>query len=259
MFLHNVNPTVKALTIIGTVFLLAFVFDPVTPVLYIVWTVIVTFLFGTFKKRYYLYYFIPFTLFAFGMFWTTIVFSDTASGTTGTVSFLGMEFPTEDIWTAAALGLRVLAFASLSLLFLFTTNMVHFILSLIQQLKLPPKIAYGVMAGYRFLPMLKTEFQQIRAAHRIRGVNRPDSWKEKLLQYQRFAIPLLAGAIRKAERTAIAMESKGFTGAKERTFYRPMKVRRKDWLFPVMMFGMLGVTIAFSLYFGYFSWYDGQL
>lgn len=259
MFLHNVNPTVKALTIIGVVFLLAFLFDPVTPLIYISWTIVVTFLFGTFKKKHYIYYFLPFLLFAFGMFWTTLVFSDRAAPSGETLSLLGINVPFEDVWVATSLGLRVLAFATLSLLFLFTTNMVHFILSLIQQLKLPPKIAYGVLAGYRFLPMLKTEFQQVLAAHRIRGVNKPKTWKEKIVQYQRMAIPLLAGAIRKAERTAVAMESKGFTGAKDRTFYRPMKVQGKDWLFPLMMFGMLGITIALSVYFGYFSFYDGQL
>ena len=175
------------------------------------------------------------------------------------MSLFGWQIPMEDVWTALSLAFRALAFATLSLLFIFTTNMVHFILSLIQQLKLPPKLAYGILAGYRFLPMLKNEFTQVRAAHRIRGVNRPKSWKEKIIQYQRFAIPLLAGAIRKAERTAVAMESKGFTGAKTRTFYRPMVIQRKDWLFPLMMFGMLGVAVFLALHFGYFAWYDGQL
>ncbi len=259
MFLHDLNPTVKALTIIGLVFLLAFLFDPVTPLIYICWTMVVTFWFGTFKTKHYIYYFLPFLLFAFGMFWTTLVFSDKSASSGETLSLLGINVPAEDVWVATSLGLRVLTFATLSLLFLFTTNMVHFILSLIQQLKLPPKIAYGVLAGYRFLPMLKTEFQQVLAAHRIRGVNKPETWKEWIVQYQRMAIPLLAGAIRKAERTAVAMESKGFTSDRERTFYRPMKVKGKDWLFPLMMFGMLGVTIALSVYFGYFSFYDGEL
>ena len=125
----------------------------------------------------------------------------------------------------------------------------------------PTVIKHHRSAGQaRFLlPMLKTEFQQVLAAHRIRGVNKPETWKEWIVQYQRMAIPLLAGAIRKAERTAVAMESKGFTGARERTFYRPMKIQRKDWLFTLMMFGMLGITIALSVYFGYFSFYDGEL
>ncbi|WP_442852713.1 CbiQ family ECF transporter T component [Bacillus sp. J33] len=40
----------------------------------------------------------------------------------------------------------------------------------------------------------------------------------KISELKRYAVPLLAGAIRKAERTAMAMESKGFTGKKIESF-----------------------------------------
>lgn len=255
VYLNNVNPSVKALTILVLVLILALLFDPVTPVLFTMFTVLVTFLFGRFRKKYYLFYFLPFTIFAFGMFWTTIAFADPPQNPAQTIVLLGWEVPEEDFLVALSLSFRVLAFATLSLLFMFTTNMVEFLLSLMQQLRLPPKLAYGIMAGYRFLPMLKTEFDQIRAAHRVRGVGTESRWKRS----RRFAVPLLAGAIRKAERTALAMESKGFTGSRERTFYRNLKVRRRDWLFPAGMGAVLLFFIIFSVRFGYFSWYQGQL
>ncbi|WP_423220214.1 CbiQ family ECF transporter T component [Cytobacillus praedii] len=47
----------------------------------------------------------------------------------------------------------------------------------------------------------------------------------------RYAIPLLANAIRKAERVAPAMESKGFTGETDRTHYHEMTNDRHDWIF----------------------------
>ncbi len=53
---------------------------------------------------------------------------------------------------ALSLGLRVLIFSSLSLLFILTTDPVRFMLSLMQQCRLSPKWAYGILAGYRFLP-----------------------------------------------------------------------------------------------------------
>ena len=40
------------------------------------------------------------------------------------------------------------------------------------------------------------------------------------------AIPLLDGTIRKKERIAVAMELKGFIGAKYRAFYRTMRMHR---------------------------------
>ncbi|MCP3028900.1 energy-coupling factor transporter transmembrane protein EcfT [Halobacillus sp. A5] len=259
MYLHNVNPSVKALTILGLVFVLAFLFDPITPLLYVVWTVLITMLFGSFRKKYYFIYLFTFFIFAFGMLWSSIAFADAPGSPADQISLLGIGVPREDLLTALSLSLRIIAFASLSLLFIFTTNMVQFILSLIQQLKLPPKLAYGILAGYRSLPLMKTEFQQIRAAHRIRGMNHASTFKEKVKQYKRFVIPLLAGAIRKAERTAIAMESKGFTGERNRTYYHNLYVTKKDWLFPLLMFTALGVLITLSIVFNYFTWYNGQL
>ncbi|MBN8234806.1 energy-coupling factor transporter transmembrane protein EcfT [Halobacillus kuroshimensis] len=258
MSLHALNPAMKACTIIGLVFVLAFLFDPVTPFVFTGFTIALTLIFGRFRKRVYLLYLSAFTLFAFGMLWTTIAFADEPARPGETIRLAGFLFPKEDLLMALALSFRVMAFAALSLLFVFTTNMVHFILSLIQQLKLPPKLAYGLMAGYRFLPMMKEEFDQIRAAHRIRGVTESKSVKGRFKQLKRYSIPLLAGAVRKAERTAAAMESKGFTGERSRTFYRPMKISTKDWGFPLLMFTVLGALIVLSIQLDYFQWYNGQ-
>ena len=57
-------------------------------------------------------------------------------------------------------------------------------------------IAYPALAAYRFLPLLQTEFETIRLAHRLRGVGRtrgPLGW---LREQSRLAIPLLANAMR---------------------------------------------------------------
>lgn len=153
----------------------------------------------------------------------------------------------------AALGIsiafRILCFSALSMMFLFTTDPILFMLSLIQQCKLPPKLAYGVIAGFRFLPLLKDEILIIRQAHRIRGAASDSGLKGKLSAVRRFTIPLLAGAIRKAERTAIAMESKGFTGSRNRTFYRTITVRRADWCFFLLVLLLFGASWLISLLF----------
>ncbi|MBM7572174.1 energy-coupling factor transporter transmembrane component T family protein [Aquibacillus albus] len=258
MFIHNVNPSIKAITIIVSVFLLALVFDPITPLCFVIWIWILTIGVAKIHWKKYLVYFSPFFIFALGMFWTNVMFANEPNNPADVITLFGREFPTEDVNTALALSLRILSFTSLSLLFLLTTNIVHFILSLMQQCKLPPKLAYGILAGYRFLPMMKDELVLIHAAHRVRGVNRAKTMKEAFQQYKRFAIPLLASAIRKAERTAIAMESKGFTGSRDRTFYRQFTIGPKDWLFLVMMLGMLLIFITVSWQLGYLKWYSGE-
>ncbi|MFD2923586.1 energy-coupling factor transporter transmembrane component T family protein [Halobacillus naozhouensis] len=258
MYLHKLNPSLKALTIITAVIGLALIFDPITPLLFSIWTITVTFLFGKVKIRSYLLFLLPFMIISLGMLWTTIVFADAPDHPGQTVHLLLWELPQEDVVAAFSLVFRMFAFATLSLLFIFTTDMVHFILSLMQQCKLPPKLAYGVLAGYRFLPLMKGEFHQIQEAHQVRGVKRTKKVKELMKQYRRFMIPLLAGAIRKAERTAVAMESKGFTGARDRSFYRTFTIKTRDWIFLIVTLFSLVVIAYISYLLGYFSWYHGQ-
>lgn len=158
-----------------------------------------------------------------------------------------------------SLSLRVLCFSTLSLLFIFTTEPTKFILSLMQQCKLPPKLAYGILAGFRFLPTFKDELFIIRSAHQIRGVSRAKTIKDHFAQMRRYAIPLLASAIRKAERTAIAMESKGFTGNKNRSFYKTMVVSKTDWVFVLLMVVAFFCFSYISWKWGYFQFYNGEL
>jgi energy-coupling factor transport system permease protein len=128
-------------------------------------------------------------------------------------------------------------------LFVLTTDKVAFILSLIQQCRVSPKLAYGILAGYRFLPLLTNELTTIRSAHLVRGARTKTS---RLTRYKQYTIPLLASAIRKAERTAVAMESKGFTGERDRTYYRSYHIRWTDWVFGFVMICALGLCIVFS-------------
>src|SRR5699024_12644379 len=141
--------------------------------------------------------------------------------------------------------------------FILNTNIIVVIIMFIQLFRLPPYIAYVVLAGYRFIPMIKDELLIINSAHRVRAMNQVRGIKGRMNQFKRFSIPLLASAIRKAERTAMAMESKGFTGSKDRTFYRHFFITKKDWLFmSLMILGLITAAyISFNL--NYFKWYGG--
>lgn len=240
MNLQTLNPSIKALTVIIGVFLLSFIFEPVTPLLY--WLVIVgmTFIFGRISIKRWLLFYSPFLLVSFGYIWTTAVFSNPAADAASVlyVSWGPVQISKEGLLNGLALGLRVSCFAALSLLFMLTTDPVRFIMSLVQQCRLSPRIAYGMLAGYRFLPLLQEEMRLIRHAHQVRGANRERGLKGRILTLKRYAIPLLASAIRKAERAAIAMEAKGFTGNRERTHYHEIRVSIQDWIFLGLMISL---------------------
>jgi energy-coupling factor transport system permease protein len=130
-----------------------------------------------------------------------------------------------------ATALRVFSLLSLSLLFSLTTDASDFIRALVQQWRLPYKIGYGAMAAFRFVPMLQGELAVIQAAHKVRGIGDGGGLRARYQQMQRYAIPLLATAIRQAERTALAMDGRAFGAFETRTYFRRTAFARHDALF----------------------------
>ncbi|UCZ52221.1 energy-coupling factor transporter transmembrane protein EcfT [Bacillus shivajii] len=245
--LESINPSVKAFTIFIPGLLLAFIFDPVTPAIYLLFTITMTFLLSNIPFKKWLMIFTPFVLLSLGFAWMTALYTgDSFSGGEVILAFWWFEVDYQNLMVAISLGLRSLCLVALSLMFVLTTDSTKFMLSLMQQCKLPPKFTYGILAGYRFLPTFKHELEILRQAHRIRGVGRARGIKEKVYQIRRYAIPLLANAIRKAERVAIAMESKGFTGSTDRTHYYKLTVKKRDWVFlsgfVIVLFGAVYVS-----------------
>ncbi|KON89551.1 thiamine permease [Sporosarcina globispora] len=259
MLLHEFNPSIKALTVVVCVLVLSIFFDPVTPFLTLAVTAAATFIFGRVSFRRWILLFSPFIFMALIYIWSALVFSKAIEGETILWTWGIFTLTEESFQRALSLGMRVLSFTSLSLLFMLTTKPAEFLLSLMQQCRLPPKLAYGIMAGYRFLPLIKEEFDIIRNAHRIRGVPKARTLSEKLAELKRYAVPLLAGAIRKAERTAMAMESKGFTGDRNREFYHKISVSWKDWAFFAFFIAVVLASAYVSWLFGFLQLYNGKL
>lgn len=244
--LHDMNPSVKFVLVTVSMLALAFFFNPWTPLLFWLGILLLQLTMSRTKWKLWLLFMLPFSIGAFGYLWTTVVFG---ADTGGTViwSFAGIDVTDEQWARALSLALRVLAFSTLSLLFAFTTDPVKFIMSLMQQLKLSPKVAYGIMVGYQFLPVMKDEFTQIQQAQRLRGAEmKKYSW-QRLLEMRRILIPMLAGAVRKAERSAFAMEARGFTGEPRSAYYRPVRVGRTDiWMSGVFLVILLASCIGGS-------------
>ncbi|WP_185959982.1 energy-coupling factor transporter transmembrane component T family protein [Planococcus soli] len=223
------NPSVKFILVTLSMLVIAFFFNPWTPLLFWLGIILLQLTMSHINWKLWLLFMLPFSIGAFGYLWTTVVFGAETGGTI-IWSFAGIDV-TEEQWARAlSLAFRVMAFSTLSLLFAFTTDPVKFIMSLMQQMKLSPKLSYGVMVGYQFLPVMKDEFTQIQQAQRLRGAEtKKYSW-QRLLSMRRVLIPMLAGAVRKAERSAFAMEARGFTGEPRSAFYHPVQIDRTDWL-----------------------------
>jgi energy-coupling factor transport system permease protein len=67
----------------------------------------------------------------------------------------------------------------------------------------------------------------MKTAHKVRGYKQKNSWKA----FMRYSLPLFTQGIRKSERIAIAMEARGFTGTRDRTYYQTPKILSKDLVY----------------------------
>ncbi|KIL52785.1 energy-coupling factor transporter transmembrane component T family protein [Jeotgalibacillus campisalis] len=243
MWLHSINPSVKLLTILMTIIVLALFLDPVLYFVFWIGLMIITFFLSAISWKTWALLTAPFLFMAIGYVWTAMLFpnEELLKGEHMLFEWGWLILTEESLMRSAGLGMRVIVFSALSLLFVLTTKPVLFMLSLMQQLKLPTRLAYGIMAGYQFLPLIKDEFQIMQRAQQIRGVGRPQTLKERVSHWKSFVIPLLASAIRKAERTAVAMESRGFTGEPRSHWYREIPLQKRDAVF-VAMIGVLFIV-----------------
>lgn len=244
--LKRINPAAKLVA--NLILLIACVLptDPYTPALFLGAAALAGIITGSLRFRTLKYLLLP-GLFAGAMVWMNAAWAQVPNPTP--IGALGpLVFTAEGLSIGISLGLRVLVITLLSLILLDRSDPTSLILSLLQQFRLSPQMAYSLMAALRFLPMLETDLSTMRAAHRIRGVDRGG-----LRRWYRYAIPLLAGSVRRAERVALAMEARGFAGRAPRTYYRRIPWRWWDTLFLAGTVAVAGALFALSAQMGWLT------
>jgi energy-coupling factor transport system permease protein len=255
--LHRLNPTAKLIGLAAVAAGATLSFDPFIPGTLGAGLWLVAWLLGRVPLRRMLRWSIPLLALPLPLAAFTALYADLS------------RFPQPEIlftwgpWTLArqgvvigiGLGLRVSTFLATSLLFLATTDPTDFAISLIRNLKIPYRFGYSLLISYRFLPSLRAEYETIRAAHRVRGVGRSPGLRGRLDQFRRTAIPLLAAAIRKSERTALAMDAKAFGAGPDRTYYREVSLGPGDAVFVLTAIGYTAAVYFLAIRLG---WADLQ-
>lgn len=247
--LHSLNPLTKIIATAPVILFLALVTDPWTPAAFILLFGLTTIVLGQMPFIRYIKTVAPLLLLVTGFLIVYPVVVDPARVAGTAVAFqLG---PLEVRWGGIVFGLatalRILSLILGTLLFVLTTDSTDFIRALVQQWRLPYRIGYSAMAAYRFIPMLNSELAVIRSAHKVRGISDRGGLQAQYDRAKRYAVPLLATAIRKAERTALAMDSRAFGAFETRTYYRRLYFKPSDWLF-VILFWLLSLAIILTLH-----------
>lgn len=134
-----------------------------------------------------------------------------------------------------ATALRIAAIVLLSLLAGLSTTGPEVVRALVQNLRVPYRLGYTALAAFRFVPRFRHELEVIRAAHRVRGTGGGRGPVAAARRTISSAIPLLASAIRHAERVALAMDARAFGAHPTRTERVVSRWRARDTAFVALL------------------------
>lgn len=123
----------------------------------------------------------------------------------------------EGLWGCLAMGARMIVIAASFPVLMATTQIKDLVVVLVDKLRIPYPYAFMFITSLRFVPTFMQEMDliiqaQSSRAHRLDNRN----FVKKFLSICPLAIPLMVISVKKAERMAISMETRGF-GVGKRT------------------------------------------
>lgn len=235
------NPTVKLATLLPAAAVVLLATDPVTPALLWAFAVGGVLVAGRVP---------PGTLLrahaALGVFALSVLGAQVLLRHDGAVlAVLGpVEVTTGGLATGVSFALRTLYLGTVSLAVVTTTDPVRLMVSLHQHARLPATATYAVLAAHRLLERLPDEWRTIRGAQAARDPRRPHGRlprSPRALSAATFA--LLVAAVRRADRVAVALETRGL-GSGPRTVADPVPLGRGDVVAGVLVLGLVVAVLV---------------
>ena len=111
-------------------------------------------------------------------------------------------------------------------------------------------VAMGITIALRFIPVLMEELDRIMKAQEMRGAEFDKGGPVKRIKSLRTVIiPLFQNSIDRAKCLADAMDSRCYTGGKNRTKLRPLKYKKQDYIVYAILLVLLIVGIYFIIKF----------
>jgi energy-coupling factor transport system permease protein len=188
------------------------------------------------------------TIFWLGFFMFFFYFFTTPGRTL--VAFWGVTVTWEGLLRGTMQIYRLGLLVIVSALLTFTTSpsqLTHGLeaaLGPLGRLGLPVReLAMVLTIALRFVPTLFDEVDKITKAQRARGVDvRGQAPWHQVRRWVPTFVPLFVAAFRRADALALAMEARGFRGARRRTRLHQLRLTGRDWLAAVVVL-LVALTI----------------
>lgn len=250
-FLHGLNPLAKLAAPLPAMALLVFTRDITTPLVFLALAYIVVLAGARVTSRMALLLLValPVAAVAVGLgmaLWTDASRIDTS---VAVLTIGGWTLFGGAVEVGMATGVRLAAIVALALIAGLTTTGPDLVRSTVQQLRVPYRIGYTALAAFRFVPRFGYELEVIRQAHRVRGSHGGRGPFAALARWWGYIVPLLAGAIRHAERVALAMDARAFGAHADRTERYLVPWRGRDTAFVVVSW-----AVSAGILWYFFPW-----
>lgn len=232
-YLHHLNPLAKLAAVLPAMIALVFVRDLATPAwfLLLAYALLLTGAKMTPRILALLFLAVPLGLLALGLGFSIWVDAARVDDTPAVLQIGQWTLFAGALESGYATALRLGAILALALIGGLTSTGPDLVRSAIRYLRVPYRIGYTALAAYRFVPRFGHELSVIRAAHRVRGHHGGRGPFARLTRGWGYIVPLLAGAIRHAERVALAMDARAFGAHPTRTERHVQPFRARDVVF----------------------------
>ncbi|GAA3201417.1 energy-coupling factor transporter transmembrane component T [Microbacterium terregens] len=235
-FLYRLNPLAKLLAPVPAMVLLVFVREAAVPLAFLALSYAVLLVGVSFTPRLAVVLLLALPLGAVAIGFGFSLWTDPAHVDQSVILW---QLGTWKLYGGAVLigmatALRLAAIVALALIAGLSTTGPDLVRAGVQQLRVPYRIGYTALAAFRFVPRFGHELEVIRQAHRVRGAHGGRGPFGAIARWGGYLVPLLAGAIRHAERVALAMDARAFGAYPDRTERHLVPFRARDVVFIVL-------------------------
>ena len=153
----------------------------------------------------------------------------------------------ESLTNAVTNATRIFLMVSSFTLFLLTTHPSELMGDLTRR-GLPGQFAYVIVSTLQIIPQMQAKAQTIIAAQRSRGLDTEGTFAKRLGALVPLVGPLVFGSLVEVEERAIAIEARGFTSTRKKTFLRELPDTSIDKFIRWALVALVLLTFAAKLW-----------
>ncbi len=168
-------------------------------------------------------------------------------GETIIFKFWILDITQESLLFAFRVSTRIVVMISAFTLLLMTTHPSE-LMSDLSRRGLPGQFAYVVISSLQIIPQMQAKAQTIIAAQRSRGLDTQSSFLRRLSGILPLVGPLVFGSLVEVEERAIAIEARGFTSTRPKTFLREIPDASLDRAIRWTLIGLVIITLILRLW-----------